>query len=337
VTNQSKTDYEPNEVQRGSHGELHKKRETCLEARETCKEHRASPSGEGKNQAGLRAIQLKLAYDGTDFSGWQRQKDARSVQEELEKALATMHGHSVAVTGAGRTDAGVHALGQVAGFYTDIASIPADRFVLALNSLLPKDLRVISSCEANADFHARFDASMRTYRYFVTCAHTPSPMALRYSWFWPHRPDVSMLNTMASSFVGEHDFSAFASIRDGSMSSFRYVEASSFWFEGDLLVYQISANAFLWRMVRSLVGTMMRISSEAKTNEEAGGTMMEILNSHERALAGPTAPPQGLFLWNVEYGERMRGTKNPRSGPASSPQAPREPGPPATLGLGPRP
>jgi len=290
---------------------------------------------EGKNQAGLRPIQLKLAYDGTDFSGWQRQKDARSVQEELEKALAIMHGHAVDVTGAGRTDAGVHALGQVAGFYTDIASIPADRFVLALNALLPKDLRVMSSCEANADFHARFDASMRTYRYFVTCAHTPSPIALRYSWFWPHRPDISMLNAMASSFLGEHDFSAFASIKDGSVSRFRYVEASSFWFESDLLVYQISANAFLWKMVRSLVGTMMRVSSEAKTEKEAGSTMLEILNSQKRALAGPTAPPQGLFLWNVEYGERTRGTKTPRRWPASAPQAPLEPGLPPTVGPNP--
>ena len=313
MKNQSKTDYQASEAPRETR------------------------SGEGKSKAGLRPIQLKLAYDGTDFSGWQRQKDARSVQEELEKALATMHGHAVGVTGAGRTDAGVHALGQVAGFYTDIASIPADRFTLALNALLPKDLRVMSSCEAGADFHARFDASMRTYRYFVTCAHTPSPMALRYSWFWPHRPDISMLNAMASSFLGEHDFSAFASIKDGSMSSFRYVEASSFWFEGDLLVYQISANAFLWRMVRSLVGTMMRVSSEATTDKEAGGTMLEILNSHERTLAGPTAPPQGLFLWNVEYGERTRGTKTLRRRPAPPAQAPREPGSPTTLGLGPRP
>ena len=327
MKNQSKTDYQARK----------EPRESREEPSETSEALRETRSDEGKSQAGLRPIQLKLAYDGTDFSGWQRQKDARSVQEELEKALATMHGHAVGVTGAGRTDAGVHALGQVAGFYTDIASIPADRFTLALNALLPKDLRVMSSCEAGADFHARFDASMRTYRYFVTCAHTPSPMALRYSWSWPHRPDISMLNAMASSFLGEHDFSAFASIKDGSMSSFRYVDASSFWFEGDLLVYQISANAFLWRMVRSLVGTMMRVSSEATTDKEAGGTMLEILNSHERALAGPTAPPQGLFLWNVEYGERTRGTKTPRRRPAPPAQAPREPDPPTTLGLGPRP
>jgi len=144
-----------------------------------------------------------------------------------------------------------------------------------------------------------------------------------------------MLNAMASSFLGEHDFSAFASIKDGSVSRFRYVEASSFWFESDLLVYQISANAFLWKMVRSLVGTMMRVSSEAKTEKEAGSTMLEILNSQKRALAGPTAPPQGLFLWNVEYGERTRGTKTPRRWPASAPQAPLEPGLPPTVGPNP--
>jgi len=266
-----------------------------------------------------RPIQLKIAYDGTDFAGWQRQKDERSVQEELEKALTTMHGHKVTVTGAGRTDSGVHARGQVAGFFTDIASIPAEKFALALNALLPRDLRVVSSAEAPADFHARFDASLRIYRYFITCAQNPDPIALRYSWFWPRRPSIAALNAMAATVQGEHDFSAFASIKDKSASPCRYVQDSSFWFEGERLVYQISANAFLWRMVRSLVGTMLRVSSEVSTFPEASGAaegsdvidsariVRGILDSKDRSLAGPTAPPQGLFLWNVEYGERTHG------------------------------
>jgi len=270
-----------------------------------------------------RPIQLKIAYDGTDFSGWQRQKDERSVQAELEKALTAMHGHAVTVTGAGRTDSGVHARGQVAGFFTDIASIPAERFTLALNALLPRDLRVLSSAEAPADFHARFDASLRVYRYFITCAQTPDPIALRYSWFWPRRPSISALNAMAAVVQGEHDFSAFASIKDKSVSPWRYVQDSSFWFEGERLVYQISANAFLWRMVRSLVGTMLRVSSdvspaasgdagnsadaEDSVDAESARIIRNILDSKDRSLAGPTAPPQGLFLWNVEYGERTHG------------------------------
>ena len=114
-----------------------------------------------------KAVQLVVAYDGTDFGGWQRQKNARSVQEELEKALQTIHGHPVKLTGAGRTDAGVHALGQVAGFFSDIPTIPIERFKVALNSLLPKDIRVMSASPAPGDFHARFDASLRRYRYFV--------------------------------------------------------------------------------------------------------------------------------------------------------------------------
>ncbi|MCE5255326.1 MAG: tRNA pseudouridine(38-40) synthase TruA [Spirochaetaceae bacterium] len=254
-----------------------------------------------------RPIQLRIAYDGTDFCGWQRQKSERSVQEEIEKALATMHGHKVPVTGAGRTDSGVHARGQVAGFFTDIASIPAERFALALNALLPRDLRILASADAPADFHARFDASLRVYRYFITCAQTPDPIALRYSWFWSRRPSISMLNGMASAIQGEHDFSSFSSIRDKSLSPFRFVQDSCFWFEGERLVYQISANAFLWRMVRSLVGTMLRVSAEAQGDQEAVDIIRSILDSKERALSGPTAPPHGLFLWNVEYGERNHG------------------------------
>lgn len=254
-----------------------------------------------------RAIQLVVSYDGTDFGGWQRQKNARSVQEELEKALGTMHGHPVRVTGAGRTDAGVHALGQVAGFFTDIASIPAERFVPALNKLLPRDVRIMKSLDAQPDFHARFDASMRKYRYFFTCGATPTPFALRYSWFVPRQPAIASLNAMASLLVGENDYSAFASAKDRSVSKFRFVQDSSFWSEGGLLVYQISANAFLWRMVRSIVGTMIFLEGQAGSEAEAARLMRQTLDSKDRKMAGPTAPPNGLFLWSVEYGERLHG------------------------------
>ena len=234
-------------------------------------------------------------------------KNARSIQEEIEKALEKMHGHPVRLTGAGRTDAGVHALGQVAGFFTDIASIPAEKFLLALNKLLPRDIRITFAGEATKDFHARFDASLRKYRYFILCGGKQDAFVQRCAWCLPHLPSIGKLNAMASVIAGEHDFSAFASAKDISISKSRFVRDSSFWFEGGKLVYQVSANAFLWRMVRSLVGTMLFFEPKAATEADASELMRGILESRDRKRAGPTAPPYGLFLWNVEYGLRTHG------------------------------
>jgi tRNA pseudouridine38-40 synthase len=260
---------------------------------------------------GERAIKLIVSYDGTDFGGWQRQKNARSIQEELEEALEKMHGHPVPVTGAGRTDAGVHALGQVAGFFTDIRSIQAGKFVLALNKLLPGDIRVLGAEDAPEDFHARFDASLRRYRYFTAFGTARPASDRRFEWHRIARPSLRSLNAMAAVIVGEHDFSAFASAKDISRSRSRFVYESSFWAEGERIVYQVAANAFLWRMVRSLVGTMYFLENEIKVQglgaEEARNRMRDILESRDRKMAGPTAPPYGLYLWNVEYGQRLHG------------------------------
>jgi len=253
-----------------------------------------------------RNIRLELSYDGTDFCGWQRQKNARSVQEELERALAAMHGHPVPTVGAGRTDSGVHAMGQVANFFTDISSIPARKFTLALNKLLPRDLRVMASAEADPDFHARYDARLRRYRYFTLCgAGAADPMRLRYAQRVHRRPNLAALNAMASLLLGEVDFTTFSSARDPSANRSRYVHESAFRWEGDALVYQIAANAFLLRMVRSLVGSMLWMEAEtadgAASPDEARALMAGALASRDRSRAGPTAPAQGLFLWNVEY------------------------------------
>jgi tRNA pseudouridine38-40 synthase len=254
-----------------------------------------------------RPIRLTVSYDGTDFGGWQRQKNARSVQEELEKALEKMHGAPVRLTGAGRTDSGVHARGQVAGFFTDIASIPAEKFTPALNRLLPGDIRILSSEEGPADFHARFDASLRRYRYFMACGSAQDAWSRRYAWNIGRRPSLRALNPMASVFLGEHDFSAFASAKDISASKSRFVAESAFWYEGENLVYQVAANAFLWRMVRSFVGTLVLLESQASSPEEGVSRLKAILDGGRRKDAGPTAPPYGLFLWNVEYGAREHG------------------------------
>jgi tRNA pseudouridine38-40 synthase len=256
-----------------------------------------------------RNIRLVLSYDGTDFGGWQRQDNARSVQGELEAALEKMHGHSLPTVGAGRTDSGVHAIGQVVNFYTDIGNIDADRFVPALNRLLPRDIRVLSSSEVDFDFHSRYDARLRRYRYFVLCSRAGDPMRLRYAHQLFRRPDLESLNAAASLILGETDFTTFSSAKDESASRSRFVHESAFRWEGEMLVYQIAANAFLWRMVRSLVGSMLHY--EALTVEgvrrgtaaaaRAAEEMERALRSKDRGLAGPTAPARGLFLWNVEY------------------------------------
>jgi tRNA pseudouridine38-40 synthase len=254
-----------------------------------------------------RAIKLVISYDGTGFGGWQRQKNAPSVQEELEKALAVMHGHPVRLTGAGRTDAGVHALGQVAGFFTDIASIPAGKFLPALNRLLPRDIRILEASEAPAGFHARFDASYRTYRYFIIPGGMQDAFSQRVAWCIGRQPSLPKLNAMASVLPGEHDFTSFSSAKDASPSKCRYLRDASFSTDGMKIVFHVSANAFLWRMVRSLVGTMLFFEPRAADPQAAEAMMRSILDARDRKQAGPTAPPCGLFLWNVEYGPRLHG------------------------------
>ncbi len=246
-----------------------------------------------------RTIRLDLAYDGTDFSGWQRQKNGRSVQGELEKALAELHGHPVEAIGAGRTDAGVHAERQTAHVRSDLPSIPGDRFRLALNRFLPRDVRILESREADPDFHARYDARLRTYRYFIETSRECPLWRARYAWHLRRVPNLRILNAMASTLIGEKDFTAFSSARDPAENRFRFVHSASWRFEGGQAVFEISANAFLWRMVRSLVGSMVEYEAEGRDP----AWMREVLESRDRGRAGSTAPACGLFLWNVEYYE----------------------------------
>lgn len=244
-----------------------------------------------------RVIKLVLAYDGTDYSGWQSQTGVRTVQEEIERALAKMHSHPVPIVGAGRTDSGVHAAGQVAHFVTDIARIPADRFEPALNKFLPRDIRIVRAAEAHPDFHARFDARSRRYKYHIRVGRAQTPHLDRFAWRLFKQPDLARLNRMASCLRGEIDCEAFAAAKDPSESRFRYLHHAVFYAEGDTLVFDIAANAFLWRMVRSLVGTLIELDA----NDAPATAMRDILESRDRDRAGVTAPARGLFLWEVDY------------------------------------
>ena len=243
-----------------------------------------------------RNIKLLIAYDGTDFCGWQKQENSRTVQGVIEQALEKMHGHPVNLTGSGRTDSGVHAAGQAANFYTGIDSIPPDRFTAALNSLLPQDVRILDSCEEKNEFHARFSACARTYRYHFIC-RTMLPHESRYNLRLYRFPRLEKLNAYGRLLLGETDCSIFAGSGDTSKSKQRYVYNSQFYTEGDRLIFEICANAFLRNMVRSVAGTFLHYEEKDTPPEK----LREIIASGDRSLAGPSLPPQGLFLWNVKY------------------------------------
>ncbi len=245
----------------------------------------------------IRCIKLTISYDGTDFAGWQKQPDRRSVQWEIEKALSSMHGRPIHVTGAGRTDSGVHAAGQVAHFYTDIATIDAPRFQLALNKLMPRDVRIVQAEQVDDDFHARYDARLRRYKYYVRAGQFSFPHLDRFAWRVHHEPDLARLNRMAACLRGEIDCTSFSSAKDPNENRFRYLHHAVFYREGDAIVFDVAANAFLWHMVRSLVGTLVNLDREGAPLD----SLIRILESGDRKKAGATAPASGLFLWNVDY------------------------------------
>ncbi len=256
----------------------------------------------------MRNILLTVSYDGTSFCGWQRQDKAaggapvRTVQGALENALERLHGGHITLYGSGRTDSGVHAAAQAANFLSPIDSIPAERYPVALNSFLPSDVRVMKASVVPEDFNSRFDATSRVYRYFLFTGAVPSAAQTRYVWPVNRMPDIEKLNAMASCLKGEIDCASFAAAGDKSLSSCRYLEGARFFTQdafpyGTLVVFEIEANAFLWKMVRSITGTLVQLEK----NGADAGSFREILDARDRKRAGVTAPPQGLFLWQVKF------------------------------------
>jgi tRNA pseudouridine38-40 synthase len=226
----------------------------------------------------------------------------RTVQAEVEKALQKIHKTHTDVYGSGRTDSGVHAMGQAANFFSPIDSIPAENYVPALNAVLPHDIRVMKAREAPGNFSARFDATSRVYRYFMYCGQVPPATLMPYVWCIRHEPDITLLNNMAVCLKGETDCAAFAAAGDESLSTFRYLEKAVFYRQTafpavELLVFEIEANAFLWKMVRSVTGSLI----ECERSGKSAACFADILASGDRKRAGPTAPPQGLFLWEVKF------------------------------------
>ncbi len=257
----------------------------------------------------MRTFKMTLAYDGTRFVGWQRQIDGDSVQGLLEAALAKLEGGPVTVFGAGRTDAGVHALGQVASVRLACAH-DNGTIVRAVNAQLPADIRVLSLDDAAPDFHARFDARWKMYRFMIRRARVVSPFERAYVWHVPERLDIDRMQRAAGALVGTHDFRAFQSAGSETASTVRTVLRSEFLdyaatpihaaapvAPGSLLAYEIIGSGFLRHMVRAVVGTLIDVGRGRWPPERIGA----LLRGGRRHQAGATAPPHGLFLVRVDY------------------------------------
>jgi tRNA pseudouridine38-40 synthase len=242
----------------------------------------------------MKNYRLVLAYDGTDFRGWQRQPEGRTVQGVLEEAVRKITGRAVVVHGAGRTDAGVHALGQAAGF-RGAFKLSDEVLLRALNAVLPEDVRVFSLEEAPPGFHARKSARSKLYRYRISLAPQPDPLRRRFVLHWPYPLKIGRMREAAGLFVRTDDFTAFSSNRD--RSPVRTVTRSELRRSGDELVYEIESAGFLRYMVRTIVGTLLEVGR----GRLAPADVEDIFRRRDRARAGATAAAKGLTLVRIDY------------------------------------
>ena len=243
----------------------------------------------------MATVRLDLEYDGSDFRGWAKQPGLRTVQGELESALAVVLREEVQLTVAGRTDTGVHALGQVASFAIDAEPPPA--LARSLNALVPDGIGITAARPVEEGFDARRDARARSYRYRLLTRPSPSPFERGRALWWPHRVDREALEACATALVGTHDFTAFTPTQTDHVRFERDIHAASWQQEGDILAFRITADAFMRNMVRALVGTMLEASSGRRTVEN----FTSLLEGAPRTDAGDTAPPHGLYLESVAY------------------------------------
>ncbi len=253
-----------------------------------------------------RNIKLIIAYRGTRYFGWQRQKDAVTVQQTVEEAVRSILGKRVTVQGASRTDTGVHAEGQVANFTVEDSPIPTEAFAWILNGRLPADIAVRESTQVPACFHASGDALHKTYIYRIHTGRQKDVMLHDQRWQVGHPLNLADFNAAAAFLVGTHDFQGFTSAKDTRENAVRTVFESRAWWSADSqeLVYMIRANRFLYHMVRNIVGTLVEIARGRWAPEKVA----QILASRDRTQAGPTAPPQGLCLKCIEYPKKFTST-----------------------------
>ena len=246
----------------------------------------------------MRRLKATISYDGTNFAGYQVQPGERTVQLELEKVLSVMHkGANVKVTASGRTDARVHATGQVIHFDTTL-QIPCERYMKALNVQLPRDIRVLAVEEVPGDFHARYSVSGKRYRYIWSCEQVQSPFRRHYTVETNGiKPDVEAMRKAAEAILGTHDFSCFCAANTSVVDKVRTVTRLDFEWRGEELHMTIEGNGFLYNMVRIIAGTLWEVGTGKRNAESLAGTIA----GRDRGKAGKTAPAHGLYLEEVHY------------------------------------
>lgn len=248
----------------------------------------------------MRTLKLTLAYDGTAYAGWQVQSGQKTLQGTLEAALAKITGEKIRVTASGRTDSGVHALGQVVSFDTESPLAP-DVFQRALNAELPHDMAVLEAAEARPGFHAIRDAVRKRYRYLLHDGPIPDVFRRQYAWHYRQRLDASAMHRAAQNLLGKHDFRSFESAWPQRATSVRTITdifvRRGFDNDEDLIALEVEADGFLYNMVRAIVGTLVEVGRGNRPEAWPG----EVLAAQDRRVAGMTAPAHGLFLVQVEY------------------------------------
>lgn len=255
----------------------------------------------------MKHIKLTLQYDGTDYSGWQVQKKERTIQQIIEDAIYTVTGDRLRITGAGRTDAGVHAFVQVAAFKTQ-SNLEPQVFLSAINANIPHDIRVTNAEECSEDFHPRYSAKNKTYSYRISHKGAYAVFLRRYSWQVPYQLNCDLMKEAAECLIGTHDFSCFRASGCSSKNPVRtifkigivedsFVDFMNFKFNVPLIKISIQADAFLRHMVRNIVGTLVEIGR----GKQPVSYTKEVLGLKDRRFSGPTAPAQGLFLEEIVY------------------------------------
>ncbi len=244
----------------------------------------------------MRRIKLIVAYDGTNYCGWQVQPNGVTISQKLNEALSDLFGEDIRVTGASRTDAGVHSMGNVCVFDTQ-TRMPAEKICLALNQRLPDDIVVQESCEVPPDFHPRFSKSWKTYEYRILNRRLPLPNRRLDTYFYYYPLDVGRMRQAAAYLVGEHDFRSFASERGQSETTVRTLSECTVTRADDIITIRVCGNGFLYNMVRIIAGTLIEVGAGRRAPEE----MPAILEARNRSAAGPTAPAHGLTMMGIVY------------------------------------
>lgn len=254
----------------------------------------------------IRRIMLTVSYDGTAYNGWALQSSTpNTVEGRLNEAILALTGETVQVIGASRTDAGVHAYGNVAVFDTQ-SSIPGDRFLFALNQKLPEDIRIVQSKEVSTEFHPRHCNTEKTYEYRIYNTQIPDPVRRLYTCHFGMPLDAEVMDDAAQYLVGEHDFTSFCNVESQALSHVRTIKEITVKRDGDEVIISITGNGFLYNMVRIIAGTLMQIGrGKGKPSD-----IREMLEKKDRASAGPTAPAQGLFLIKYVFVDGIPGPES---------------------------